>query len=91
MACQDARGCAQLIRGMQVRVGGEDLLADVRVPALVVAGAQDTYLDPKTLRAVANADMYTTLVGAPVGAGIAVSAPKTVVAALWESSTSSRS
>jgi 3-oxoadipate enol-lactonase len=55
MACQDPRGCAQLIRGMQVRVGGEDLLADVRVPALVVAGAQDTYLDPKTLRAIANA------------------------------------
>jgi pimeloyl-ACP methyl ester carboxylesterase len=55
MACQDPRGCAQLIRGMQVRVSGEDLLADVRVPALVVAGKQDTYLDPKTLRAVANA------------------------------------
>jgi 3-oxoadipate enol-lactonase len=55
MACQDARGCAHLIRGMKERVASDDLLADVRVPALVIAGAQDTYISPLTLRETAAA------------------------------------
>ncbi len=55
MAHQDAAGCAHLIRGMALRVAGDDLLGDVRVPALVIAGAQDAYLSPATLRATAAA------------------------------------
>ncbi|MEA2663778.1 MAG: 3-oxoadipate enol-lactonase, partial [Candidatus Eremiobacteraeota bacterium] len=55
MARQDPRGCAHLIRGMKQRVASDDLLADVRVPALVVAGAHDTYITPASLRATAAA------------------------------------
>ncbi|MEO7039984.1 MAG: alpha/beta hydrolase [Candidatus Elarobacter sp.] len=55
MQRQDPRGCAQLVRGMKERVAGDDLLSDIRVPALIVAGAHDTYIEPATLRATANA------------------------------------
>jgi pimeloyl-ACP methyl ester carboxylesterase len=55
MARQDPLGCAHLIRGMKQRVAGDDLLPDVRVPALVIAGAHDTYISPETLRATAAA------------------------------------
>lgn len=55
MRRQDPRGCAQLVRGMKERLDSHDLLADIDVPALVVAGAQDTYLRPETLRATAGA------------------------------------
>lgn len=55
MQRQDPRGCAQLVRGMKERVAGDDLLGDIRVPSLIVAGAQDTYIAPQTLRATANA------------------------------------
>jgi pimeloyl-ACP methyl ester carboxylesterase len=55
MARANPAGCAQLVRGMHARVGGEDLLADVQVPALVIAGAQDTYLTPESLHATAAA------------------------------------
>ncbi len=55
MQRQNARGCAQLVRGMKERLDSHDLLGDVRVPALVVAGAQDLYLKPETLRATAAA------------------------------------
>ena len=54
MERQDPRGCAQLVRGMQQRVGSEDLLEDIAVPALVVAGAEDAYLRPGTLRDTAS-------------------------------------
>lgn len=55
MQRQDARGCAQLVRGMKERLDSHDLLEDVRVPALVIAGAQDAYLNPETLRRIASA------------------------------------
>jgi 3-oxoadipate enol-lactonase len=55
MERQDPRGCAQLVRGMKARLSSEDLLEDIRVPALVVAGAEDTYLAPETLRETAEA------------------------------------
>jgi pimeloyl-ACP methyl ester carboxylesterase len=55
MARQDPRGCAHLIRGMKQRVASDDLLADVRVPALVIAGAHDAYISPASLRATAAA------------------------------------
>jgi pimeloyl-ACP methyl ester carboxylesterase len=62
MARQDPRGCAQLVRGMKVRLDGNDLLEDVHVPALVVAGAQDTYLTPESLEKTAAAMNVATFV-----------------------------
>ena len=55
MQRQNPRGCAQLVRGMKERLDSHDLLEDVRVPALVIAGAEDSYLKPETLRATAAA------------------------------------
>jgi len=55
MLRQDARGCAQLVRGMKERLDSHDLLEDIRVPALVIAGAEDVYLKPQTLRETAGA------------------------------------
>ncbi|MDP9107139.1 MAG: alpha/beta hydrolase, partial [Candidatus Eremiobacteraeota bacterium] len=40
---------------MKERLDSHDLLEDVRVPALVIAGAQDVYLEPETLRETAAA------------------------------------
>jgi len=55
MARQDPGGCAQLVRGMQQRLDSHDLLEDVGVPALVIAGGADSYLDANALRATAAA------------------------------------
>ncbi len=55
MQRQNPHGCAQLVRGMKERLDSHDLLEDVRVPALVIAGAEDSYLKPETLRATAAA------------------------------------
>ena len=55
MARQDPGGCAQLVRGMQQRLDSHDLLEDIGVPALVIAGGADSYLDAGTLRATAVA------------------------------------
>jgi pimeloyl-ACP methyl ester carboxylesterase len=40
---------------MKERLDSHDLLEDVRVPASIVAGAEDTYLKTETLRATADA------------------------------------
>jgi 3-oxoadipate enol-lactonase len=55
MARQDPGGCAQLVRGMQQRLDSHDLLEDIDVPALVIAGGADSYLDAHTLRETASA------------------------------------
>jgi pimeloyl-ACP methyl ester carboxylesterase len=55
MARQNPRGCAQLVRGMQQRLDSHDLLEDIGVPALVIAGGADSYLDARTLRETASA------------------------------------
>ncbi len=55
MARQDARGCAQIVRGMKSRLDSHDLLEDLRVPALVIAGGADSYLNAESLRATAAA------------------------------------
>ena len=55
MARQDPAGCAQLVRGMQQRLDSHDLLEDIDVPALVIAGGADSYLDARTLRETASA------------------------------------
>jgi 3-oxoadipate enol-lactonase len=53
MQRQNPGGCAQLVRGMKERLDSHDLLADIAVPALVLAGGADSYLDPRTLRETA--------------------------------------
>lgn len=55
MARQNPRGCAQLVRGMKERLDSHDLLPDIAVPALIVAGAEDAYLRTETLRETAGA------------------------------------
>ena len=55
MERQDPRGCAHLVRGMKERLDSHDLLGDIDVPALILAGNQDAYLKPDTLRATASA------------------------------------
>jgi 3-oxoadipate enol-lactonase len=55
MQRQNPRGCAQLVRGMKERLDSHDLLEDVHVPALVIAGALDAYLQTETLREIAAA------------------------------------
>jgi pimeloyl-ACP methyl ester carboxylesterase len=55
MERQNPRGCAQLQRGMAVRVASDDLLEDVAVPALVIAGNEDAYLSATTLEGIAGA------------------------------------
>jgi pimeloyl-ACP methyl ester carboxylesterase len=62
MRRQNARGCAQLVRGMKERLDSHDLLEDIRVPALVIAGAQDAYLKADTLRETAAAIAGATFV-----------------------------
>ncbi len=47
---------------MKERLDSHDLLADIDVPALVVAGAEDAYLKPQTLRATAGAIAGATFV-----------------------------
>jgi 3-oxoadipate enol-lactonase len=55
MQRQNAHGCAELVRGMKERLDSHDLLEDIHVPALIVAGAEDVYLKPESLRATAEA------------------------------------
>ena len=62
MQKQSPRGCAQLVRGMKERLDSHDLLEDVRVPALMIAGSEDTYLNVETLRRTAAAIAGATFV-----------------------------
>jgi pimeloyl-ACP methyl ester carboxylesterase len=55
MGRQSPRGCAQLVRGMKERLDSHDLLEDIDVPALVIAGGADSYLKAETLRETAAA------------------------------------
>jgi pimeloyl-ACP methyl ester carboxylesterase len=55
MAKQNPRGCAQLVRGMKERLDSHDLLPDIDVPALIVAGGADHYLPADALRTTAAA------------------------------------
>ena len=52
---QNPSGCAQLVRGMKERLDSHDLLADVDVPALVLAGGEDAILPAEALREFAAA------------------------------------
>jgi 3-oxoadipate enol-lactonase len=55
MARQNPVGCAQLVRGMQQRLDSHDLLEDITVPALVISGDADAYLDVRAQREIAAA------------------------------------
>jgi 3-oxoadipate enol-lactonase len=55
MARQNPHGCAQLVRGMKERLDSHDLLGDIDVPALVLAGSVDSYLRADVLRDTAAA------------------------------------
>jgi pimeloyl-ACP methyl ester carboxylesterase len=55
MQRQNPRGCAQLVRGMKERLDSHDLLGDIDVPALLLAGGADSYLKTETLRETAAA------------------------------------
>jgi len=85
MARQDPRGCAQLVRGMQQRLDSHDLLEDIVVPMLVLAGAEDTYLPPATLReTAAHIDGATFVELAGVGHLPMFEAPAAANAALGD-------
>jgi pimeloyl-ACP methyl ester carboxylesterase len=91
MARQHPGGSAQLIRGMKERVAGDDLLEDIRVPALVIAGAEDYYLKPETLRETAARIAGATFVELPaVGHLPMYEAPEqtTIALARWHESLS---
>lgn len=62
MARQNAHGCAELQRGMKQRVAADDLLEDLDVPVLIVAGAQDAYIRADALRETAAAVRDATYV-----------------------------
>ena len=62
MERQDPRGCAQIVRGMKERLDSHDLLGDIDVSALILAGAEDAYLKPERLRATADAIAGATFV-----------------------------
>jgi pimeloyl-ACP methyl ester carboxylesterase len=55
MRRQNPAGIAAQIRGMKERVGSEDLLEDIRVPSLIVAGETDDWITPESLRRTAEA------------------------------------
>lgn len=55
MRRQNPAGMAAQIRGMKERVGSEDLLEDIRVPSLIVAGETDDWITPESLRRTADA------------------------------------
>jgi 3-oxoadipate enol-lactonase len=91
MARMSPGGSAQLIRGMKERVAGDDLLGDIHVPALVIAGAEDYYLKPETLREIAAHIAGATFVELPaVGHLPMYEAPEQTTAALanWHASSS---
>lgn len=83
MARQDGAGAAALIRGMKERIGSEDLLEDIAVPSLIVAGETDDWITPESLRATAAAIAdceYVMLAG--VGHMPMMEAPGATTAAL---------
>jgi 3-oxoadipate enol-lactonase len=83
MARQDPLGTAALIRGIKERVACDDLLEDIQVPALILAGERDLLIPPAPLRAVADAIAdceYVVLPG--VGHLPMLEAPSATTAAL---------
>jgi pimeloyl-ACP methyl ester carboxylesterase len=80
---QDALGAAQLLRGMQVRVSSDDLLADVAVPTLVLYGTADTMMTSDIVRELADGIADATVVALDgVGHTLPLEAPGPVAEAL---------
>jgi pimeloyl-ACP methyl ester carboxylesterase len=83
MARQDPRGAAQLLRGMKERLDSKDLLGDVGVPALVIAGREDALIPLEASREIADGIGGARLVIAEnVGHSIMVEAPERAAAEL---------
>jgi pimeloyl-ACP methyl ester carboxylesterase len=59
---QDALGAAQLLRGMQVRVSSDDLLADIAVPTLVLYGTEDATVPEDVAREISDGVADATVV-----------------------------
>jgi 3-oxoadipate enol-lactonase len=55
MERQDPGGSADLIRGIKERVASDDLLEDIQVPVLILAGEYDQIIPAASLRATADA------------------------------------
>lgn len=83
MRRQNPAGAAAHIIGMKERVGSEDLLEDIHVPALVVAGASDDWITPESLERTSAAIVDSEYVLLPaVGHMPMMEAPEETTAAL---------
>ncbi len=80
---QDALGAAQLLRGIQVRVGSEDLFADIAVPTLVVYGTADASMTSDVVRELTDGIADARVVALDgVGHTLPLEAPGPVAEAL---------
>jgi pimeloyl-ACP methyl ester carboxylesterase len=83
VATQDSAGAAAQIIGMKERVDSADLLEDIAVPALVIAGLADPILGFPALERIAGAIADCEFVGLPgVGHLPMIEAPAATTAAL---------
>jgi pimeloyl-ACP methyl ester carboxylesterase len=83
VAAQDAAGAAAQIIGMKERVDSADLLEDIAVPALIVAGRSDRLIASEALERTAEAIADCEFVALPaVGHLPMLEAPEATTAAL---------
>jgi 3-oxoadipate enol-lactonase len=78
----DPRGAAAVMRGMALRVSANDLLAEIVVPTLVVAGVRDELIPIGTQRAMAAAIPGAVIEEIDAGHMATLEAPRAVSAAL---------
>jgi pimeloyl-ACP methyl ester carboxylesterase len=78
----DPRGAAAVMRGMALRVAADDLLAEIAVPAVVVAGVRDGLIPIETQRALAAAIPGAVIEEIDAGHMATLEAPRAVTAAL---------
>jgi len=78
----EPRGAAAMLRGMAARVSSEDLLAEIDVPACVVAGSEDAIVPVAEARALAAALPHADLEVLDCGHFALFEAPDDVTRAL---------
>jgi len=78
----DPRGAAAVMRGMALRVAAVDLLAEIAVPAVVVAGVNDALIPIDVQRAMAAAIPGAVIEEIDAGHMATLEAPDAVSAAL---------